>query len=308
MTRREILAVAGMTSITGMVGGGASGVANAAAPAPPDGWKVFDGQTVQEMSWESLPGKLATADVIFLGELHDDPETHRAEALLLEAVYGLVGKKLTLAMEMFERDQQVPLDNYLAGKITDAELSKAVKLWRNYETDYRPMVDFAKAKQIPVVGSNAPLRLVRLVSGKGLSAFKDLPDADKPLVAQYINAPTGDRYESRFSAVMGHGHGDSPMEPAMIRRFYEAQCVRDDTMAESIVRVLESGNKVLHVNGSFHSDGGMGTAGRVLWRRPLHTALAIVKIVPYKGTPEPIPYRGEGHYLLFVPDKRPVKS
>jgi uncharacterized iron-regulated protein len=60
---------------------------------------------------------------------------------------------------------------------------------------------------------------------------------------------------------------------------------------------------VLHVNGSFHSDAGLGTAARVLWRCPLEARVAVVKIVPYKDKKEWEPLRGEADYLVFVPDR-----
>lgn len=278
------------------------------AADPPSTWKAFDGHSGKEFPTSELPLRVATAPVIFLGEQHDDPQTHLAEAWLLEAVHQRVGDKLALAMEMFERDQQEALNQYLAGKLDAEKLKKAIKVWNNYETDYRPMVDYAKAKGIPVVASNAPLRIVRTVSGNGLPALKNLPATDKPLFAEYVTAPEGDAYFTRFAEVMGQGgHGDRKMDGAMIRRFYEAQCLRDDTMAESIVRTLNEKPTVLHVNGTFHSDAGLGTAARVLWRKPLTVRMATVKIIPFKGESNPAPYQGEGDYLLFVPDQRPAR-
>jgi uncharacterized iron-regulated protein len=97
------------------------------------------------------------------------------------------------------------------------------------------------------------------------------------------------------------------MDAARLRNIYEAQCLRDDTMAETVGRALDAGRTVVHVNGSFHSDAGLGTAARVLWRRPLGTRLAIVKIVPFKGNIAFDPVKGEADSLLFVPDTRPEK-
>ena len=283
-----------------------------AAPtfAQPSGeWKVIDARVGKEIRWRDLPGKLAAANVIFVGEQHDDPETHKAEAALLAEVYKKIGVKLTLAMEMFERDGQTRLDEYLAGKTDEAAFGKAVRLWPNYAADYRPMIEYAKAKGIPALGSNAPQRIVRMVGKGGLSALAALPAEDKPLIAAYINAPEGDVYAARFAGVVSEGHGDGQqMEPATIRRFYEAQCLRDDTMAETIARAVKEGRTVLHINGSFHSDAGLGTAARLLWRAPLETRIAIVKIVPYKDKIEAEPLRGEADYLIFVPDKRPTEK
>jgi uncharacterized iron-regulated protein len=297
VTRRSVL----MAASAGAVGM----VLPDAEAAPDKGWTAYDVATSREIRWRDLPGRLAAADAIFLGEQHDDSETHRAETALLEAIHKKVGDRLTLAMEMFERDGQAALNDYLAGKADEAALGKAVRLWPNYATDYRPMVEYAKANRIPVLASNAPQRIARKVGQEGLATvLASLPHEDKSLVAAYVNAPEGDSYAGRFSDVIGEGHSSGKgMDAAMVRRFYEAQCLRDDTMAETVARALNDGRTVLHVNGSFHSDAGLGAAARVLWRRPLGTRLAIVKIVAYKDKPDPKPLQGEADYLVFVPDK-----
>ncbi|MBC8134507.1 MAG: ChaN family lipoprotein [Fibrella sp.] len=269
-------------------------------------WVVRDGRTGKEVRWRDLPGELATANAIFLGEQHDDPETHRVEAALLQAVHKKVGSRLTLAMEMLERDGQAALDDYLAGKTDEAAFTKASRLWQNYATDYRPMVEYAKAQKIPVLASNAPRKIVSTIGKEGLSAtLTTLSAQEKTQIAASITAPESDAYAIRFAGIIGQGHGDGKAMPAaVVRRFYEAQCVRDDTMAETVAGAVRAGRTVVHVNGSFHSDAGLGTAARVLWRCPLEARLSVVKIVPYKNKIEWEPLRGEADYLIFVPDRR----
>jgi uncharacterized iron-regulated protein len=280
---------------------------------PEDAWRVVDTRTNRTLRWRDLVGRLSTHHAVFVGEFHDDPQTHLAELLLLQGIHGKVGSRLTLAMEMFERDQQAPLDDYLAGRITEETLGKAIKLWGNYATDYRPMVEFAKEKRIPVVGSNAPQKYVRLVGREGVGKLATLPDAEKPHIAAYVNAPEGDEYARRFTQTMtGSGgmgaHG--AMTPEMLRRIYEAQCLRDDTMGETCARLVQANRIVLHLNGCFHSDAGLGTAARFRWRVPLGTTLAVVKVLPVKDPVGKVPldpYRAEADYLILVPDYRSPK-
>lgn len=290
--------------------------ASAASAAEPDLLAdVFAGNPPHRASVGDLRKAISEAHAIFVGEQHDDPLTHRAELSLLEAAHRACGAKLTLAMEMFERDQQPALSDYLAGRITEDEMAKRVKLWPNYRTDYRPLVEYAKANRIPVIASNAPAGVVRQVGREGLAALAKLSADDRKHVAAYVNAPDGDEYARRFAAIIGQGHGDGKgMDPAMVRRFYEAQCLRDDTMAESVARAMEVRQgivpTVLHVNGSFHSDGGLGTVQRLRWRRPLEIGIVVVKIVPYTGEAVSLPgkaldERGEADYLVFVRDTRP---
>lgn len=306
MTRRRAI---------GTMGGALAGLALTAAPATAAGdpWRVVEAATGKGLRWRDLTGRLAKCDAVFVGEQHDDPETHLLEARLVADLHRRVGERLVLAMEMFERDQQGALDDYLAGRIDEAALGKAITLWKNYPTDYRPMVELAREKKLAVVASNAPQKHVRQVGRQGLAALDALPAGERGQVAACVNAPAGDAYQKRFYATMegmssSHGGGGGD---ALLRRIYEAQCVRDDTMAESIERALTPGKVVVHVNGSFHSDAGLGTAARLRWRRPLGLSVAVVKAVPVKGdvaAADPAPLRGEADYLVFVPDRRPAAS
>ncbi len=305
MTRRHLLA-------RGVVGVLATAAGEAAAVAPDASWRVWETASRRNLIWQEMIAKLKPADIVFAGEFHDDPQTHRAERALLEALSMPWKKSLTLAMEMLERDAQSPLDSYLAGKTDESAFTGAVTLWPNYAKDYRPLVEFARASGIPVLASNAPGPLVKRVGKEGLApVLASLTDREKTLVAASVTAPHGDAYEKRFTAAMGGGaHGDGGrMDAAMIRRFYEAQCLRDDTMAETVVRALEAGRKVLHINGAFHSDAGLGTVQRVLWRRPLRTAAVVLKFVPVKGDLSKAalsPYTSEADFVIFVPDERPA--
>ena len=264
--------------------------------------RVFEARTGREISWKALIGQLSVSEAVFVGEKHDDASTHRAELALWLGLSARWKNSAALAMEMFERDQQGPLDDYLSGKLDADGLSKAVKLWNNYPTDYKPMVDAAKAGRLPVIGSNAPALLVRKVGREGLSA---LADADRALLGWPVLAPEGDAYHKRFVGVMtgGAAHGPS-MPEAQLGRTYQAQCVRDATMADSVARLLETGKKVFHVNGSFHSDAGLGTVARLRWLRPLAT-ISVVKCVPVADLRkiDPRPLVGEADFLVFVVGK-----
>jgi uncharacterized iron-regulated protein len=310
MTRRGLLAAGVGLALAGE-GRTATAASLVAAPAESDRWKIYESASGKEVRWSDLPGRLKSENVIFLGEQHDDPQTHRVELALLEALHKQFGDNLVLGMEMFERDQQKALDDYLAGTTDEEGFGKAAKPWSNYKTDYRPLVEFAKGKRLKVVGTNAPQRLVRQVGREGLATLEKASAEDKAFLAGYILAPEGDAYHKRFTEVMGGGHGDSrPMEPAMIARFYQAQCVRDDTMAESIVGQLKAGRTVFHVNGSFHSDEGQGTAARVRWRSPSQTRITVITAVPSREKAPTLDTetRQRGDYIIFVPDERPARK
>lgn len=305
-TRRAALA-AGM----GLVLGATAEAAGDARPAEPSrSWRVLDLAARREVAWKDLVARMAGADAVFLGEQHDDPETHRVEAALLSALHARAGRRLVLALEMLERDAQPALDGYLAGRITEGDFAQSVALWPNYATDYRPLVEYARARRLPVRAANAPRRIARTVSQKGLAALDTLAPEERRLVAEFVSAPADD-YWRRFQSTLGGEHGS--LDAASLRRFYEAQCLKDDTMAETVAQALGDGaGIVLHVNGAFHSAGGRGIPQRVLWRRPLGGArLLVVALVPVRGDvarAETGTYRGEADVAVLVPDRRPAAA
>jgi len=241
---------------------------------------ITDMRTGKAVSQSDLLDRLARADVVFLGEQHTDPATHALELSVLKGLHKRAGARLTLGMEMWERDAQPALDSYLQGRTAEAAFLKTARPWSNYRTDYRPLVEYAKANGIPVLAANVPQAVASAVGKRGLAALADAPPG---LAARLVQAPQDGAWQ-RFKAVMesmGGAHGGAAMGEATVGHFYEAQCVRDETMAETIARRLEAAPNglVLHINGQFHSDYGDGIPRRVLWRRPLARVI-IVSIVP----------------------------
>ncbi|MFI5246287.1 MAG: ChaN family lipoprotein, partial [Gemmatimonadales bacterium] len=215
----------------------------AADSAPPSyvPQRVYDTHHKRFIDFEAMLANATGADVLFLGEQHDDPATHRLEAATLEGLARRRGN-IVLAMEMFERDVQPSLDNYLAGRSTETDFLARSRPWPRYATDYRPLVEFARAGKWPVVASDVPRRLASLVSRRGLKTIMDSISAtDRAFVARDLECPHDD-YFGKFAKTMGDmpSHsGDSTKESAaeraaMIERIYQAQCIKDETMGESI--------------------------------------------------------------------------
>lgn len=264
----------------------------AAAPVPservaPDRYvphRVFDTRTNRFSDFETMLASLARADVVFLGEKHDDDPTHRLQLAVLEGLDRRRERPIVLALEMFERDVQPALDAYLTGASTLEQFLAASRPWPNNTADYQPMVDYAKSRNWPVVAGNVPRRLAQAVSRRGIAALDSLSATDRAFAAAELSCPQ-DEYWRRFSETMGDmsGHGVQ-MTPEQVRatvqRFYESQCVKDETMAESVVRAHATHRTlVVHANGSFHSDHRLGTAARVKRRLP-RAKVAVVSFVP----------------------------
>lgn len=245
-----------------------------AAQAPRSGYiphRVHDTAAEVFIDFEMLAARAAEANVVFFGEFHDDPGTHRLQHALLEAL-ARRGVDVVLSLEMFERDVQQRLDDYLAGRIDEDEFLDGARPWSNYATDYRPLVEFARSQGWPVLAANVPRPLAARVAREGLATLDTLEVEARPWIAREMHCPR-DEYFERFAEAMGQHSVETQsakeME-AMTWRFYEAQCVKDETMAESIAQALESmpGRVIVHMNGSFHSDFGLGTVSRLRSRAP----------------------------------------
>ncbi|MNX10850.1 hypothetical protein D3C86_406010 [compost metagenome] len=215
----------------------------------------------RELTWNDALKDLASADVAFLGEQHGDPATHRLELAVLQGLHEAVGPRLILSLEMFERDVQAVLDAYLQGRIPEAEFLAQSRPWPNYARDYRPLVEYAKAHGLPVLASNVPRRLASLVAKQGLDALNGLSAEERGWAASTVDCPK-DRLWERFQETMRDHPG---LEAAQIERMYVAQCLKDATMAESIALSAEArpGSVILHVNGAFHSDEGLGVPAQL---------------------------------------------
>ncbi len=171
-----------------------------------------------------------------------------------------------------------------------------------------PWLSYARCRKRDVIAGNLP----RPVAGKVASTQGSL----SPFLPRVTTAPM-DRYWELFAEAMK----DHPGAEGAVERMYRAQCAKDDAMAEGIAEYLATNPHrqplVIHCNGSFHSDYGLGTAGRLAQRAPLAQAAIISMIaVPDVAKADVTNDSKKAHYLLIVtappkppaPAKSPVKA
>jgi uncharacterized iron-regulated protein len=205
-------------------------------------------KTGQKTTYAKLLRQAAKSEVVLFGEYHDNSVVHWLE---LELAKDIADKtSLTLGAEMFEADNQLQLNAYLANKITQKELDSTARLWPNYKTDYKPLVDWAKEKSLPFIATNVPRKYASLVYKKGLEVLLELTEQEKtwmaPLPIFYdANLPG---YANMLAEMGGHGGENLP----------KAQAIKDATMAHFIAKRLPEKGVFLHYNGSYHSDNFEG--------------------------------------------------
>jgi uncharacterized iron-regulated protein len=204
----------------------------------------------KEVLFSKLVESAKEADVILFGEFHDNPIDHWLEQEITKELYDSKKGDLMLGAEMFESDDQIALNEYLSGLVSEKTLKDEVKLWTNYPSDYKPLVDFAKKNKLKFIATNVPRRYANMVYSKGLEKLDSIEvDAKKwiaPLPIEYDS--TLSCYAEIFKNAEGHGGQNLP----------KSQAVKDATMAYFILKNLTPGKTLIHFNGSYHSDHHQG--------------------------------------------------
>jgi len=190
----------------------------------------------------------AGADVVLFGELHNDPIAHWLQLELTRSLYERKGDMLTLGGEMFEADNQLIMDEYMAGLITGEKFEEEARLWGNYKTDYKPLVLFAREHDLGFIATNVPRRYANSVYKQGLPVLEEISNQARayvvPLPLVYDTALNSYRALVSGHGMMGHGSVN----------LMDAQAIKDATMAHFILENWEPGRLFLHFNGAYHSD------------------------------------------------------
>lgn len=219
-------------------------------------------------------------DVVFFDEYHDQTAIHQQELAFFKAMYKH-NQDMILSMEMFERDVQPVMDNYLAGKIDEEEFKNNSRPWPNYQEDYRPLVEFAKIHDIYVLAGNIPRRMAAQYAKTG--DFSLISDTDKQYLPVKHLVEHGAYYE-KFTNLMSSNDEAQHMilSKDKVELFYKAQCLKDDTMAESINNYVlaHKNTKVLHVQGAFHGDEHLGVVEKL---HKLNPNLKLLVITPVEA-------------------------
>ncbi len=226
----------------------------------------------KDSNFEKLLQAAANADIVFFGEMHDNPICHWLQKELTTALYDKWQQNMILGAEMFEADQQLVLDEYLKGFISEKNFNDALKLWPNYETDYKPLVVFAQQKKIPFVATNVPRRYASMLFKNGMESLDKLPDAAK----QYMT-PLPFAFDANlpgYKAMLDMGGHSNPSNENMPK----SQALKDATMAHFILRNYTSGKHFLHYNGAYHSNNKEGIVWYLQKQNPNLKVLTISSV------------------------------
>ncbi len=243
----------------------------------------------KRVNYKKLQKKAVKADIILFGEHHNNPICHWLQLeLIQDAEIGAIG------MEMFERDDQASINQYLKSEITEPTFAKKARFWSNYETDYKPIVEYAKSKQLPVIATNIPRRYASMVFKGGFEVLDTLSDEEKvwvaPIPIQYDKNLPG--YQKMLEMMPG-GHGGE--------NFPKAQAIKDATMAYSILEQWKKGQLFIHINGSYHSDNFEGILWYLRQAKPDLNYLTITTVEQEQLKKLADENKGVANFMLCVP-------
>ncbi|MCH2134685.1 MAG: ChaN family lipoprotein [Phycisphaerales bacterium] len=233
-----------------------------------------------DLEWEDLVNRSLAADVIVLGEEHDDATGHAVQLAVVEDVLKRRAGG-TVALEMLERDEQILIDDYVDGIIDAEAFAKATSStnWAgtgSWTAWYQPIIDATIARDGRIVAANAPRRYVRLARRDGWEALAALPKNRATLATVPPESIDG-VYRERFFEIMSpDDHEGVETDTTIIESFFDAQQVWDATMAESVAEAIRAhGPPVILLVGRFHSDHHGGTIRELERRLPDHSILAV---------------------------------
>ncbi len=263
-------------------------------PSEKPAYIIYDKEG-KKVEYEKILKKAKKADVILFGELHDNPIAHWLELEFTKDLFQQSKGKVILGAEMFESDNQLLLNEYLSGAIRQKNFEDEVRLWPNYKTDYKPLLEFAKENNTGFVATNIPRRYASMVFHKGLNSLASLSDEAKrflpPLPIEVDLELPG--YKALLD-MSGDGHGGV--------NFPHAQAVKDATMGHFISKNLLKGGHFIHFNGAYHSDNFEGIAWYIQQEKPKTKIMAISVVTQEDISTISEENQGKADFIICVPE------
>ena len=251
---------------------------------------------------EQLAQRLIDTDVVIVGEYHGHHGSHLLQSRLQTGLFQQRAKQI-LSMEQFNLDRQDELNRYLEGETGETEMIEDAGAWDNYRASYRPLVDFARRHNLPVIAANAPADVVRCVGRKGPEYLERVSDTVRKKLPDtaFMDTPA---YREKFMAAIGASHQADDTMSERMDNTYKAQLLRDNTMATRILqaRAEYPGHQVLHLTGTFHSEDGLGTVALLKKRAPQVSVAVVTPVFWPSGTDQPPldQNRPKGDFVYFI--------
>jgi uncharacterized iron-regulated protein len=248
-------------------------IAGALATEPIQG--RFSNAQGQLISTPDMLRQLQQADVVYLGETHDRAADHAAQLAIIQTLHDRQ-PDLAIGLEMFQRPYQKLLDRYVAGELAEADLRDRSEYDQRWGFDwelYAPILRYAKAQKIPLIALNTPQEVTRKVSRQGLASLNWADRRFIPPLSAIQTEP--EAYRKMLANIFTSMHpAGKTTDPTRFDRFFQAQVLWDETMADRIAQIPN--RPIVVLVGQGHLVYRYGIPDRVERRRSGLTQLVIL--------------------------------
>jgi uncharacterized iron-regulated protein len=202
---------------------------------------------------------LSSKKIVYVGEIHTNFSHHKAQLSIIKELYKR-NKKIAIGMEMFQRPFQGILDDYISGRIDEKTMLKKTEYFGRWGFNYnlyKPIVDFAKQEEIPVIALNIAKEITEKVSKGGIESLSGQEKQQIPQDIDYSDEAYKERLKKVFEA-----HQAS--KDRKFENFYQAQLLWDEAMAMSIDEFLKKNSdyQIVVIAGTGHIQYGSGIPKR----------------------------------------------
>ncbi|MFO8023049.1 MAG: ChaN family lipoprotein [Perlabentimonas sp.] len=261
-------------------------------------YNIFTGKG-DKVAFKSMVTDLEKSHVILFGELHDNPIAHWLQLELTILLYQNNEQHLIIGAEMFERDNQLIIDEYMQGLISESRFESEARLWPNYKTDYKPVLEFARKNSIGYFATNIPRRYASMVASGGFEELDKLSEEARsyiaPLPIKYDPELPG--YKAMLKMMVMSGKKQSS------QNFPKAQAIKDATMAWNIAENYKAGSIFLHMHGTYHSNNYEGIVWYLNQYKPELKLITIATVLQEDIESLNEENIGMADYILVVPSR-----
>ena len=253
--------------------------------------------------------RISDKKIIYVGEVHDVFSHHAVQLDIISGIYNR-NNNIAIGMEMFQRQYQPKLDAFIAGEMQESEFLQRAEYFEQCGLDYnlyKPILDFARTKNIPVIALNANRDIVRKVSASGLDSLTDKETKEIPAIMDFSD----EAYSERLKAVFEQHKVDQDRK---FDNFYKSQILRDETMSMSISEFLEKepDKQIIVIAGGGHLSYGSGIPNRTYTRTGESYSIVLIDSEVVEGIADyivfPSPVSGAISPMLMVFVKKEEKG